>query len=403
MSPTSTKRSAQPPAVTGNHQSNLCPFAACRPPASTGVGKARDVVQRVSYGQAVTKASDIDAADQAGPVGLDGAPPQPPYTAQGFLTTAQMFARSAAEHYSPSDAPFFFLHAGAAVEHLIKAALCATSPALLLESRSGNDYDLIRLLGYAAPRVSGQGAAHRAKDRAPYTVSLSKAIDRYLFLRGQGSLGASADQLAAVKAARDLTAHGGVGSRQSSEAMHEVLVAVAAVVEALTEALALNPTEFWGNHHGLVERVKDNRDDELATRARTLITAARNRFSKKYEGVDPAALESLRAESFWRSDPKNDEWSRPCPACNAQGTSRVKPELRRSISVDGKTRLSAGYRAVNFRCLVCSLQLDSEGLIAVVSDFEAWEEEPDALDYWVDDYGSENLTEEEQRALGLEW
>jgi hypothetical protein len=59
--------------------------------------------------------------------------PRPPYTPSGFIEASRRFARAAAEGYSPGDAPFFFLHAGAAVELLLKAALCAASPALLID------------------------------------------------------------------------------------------------------------------------------------------------------------------------------------------------------------------------------------------------------------------------------
>ena len=75
--------------------------------------------------------------------------PKPPYTARGFIEASRRFAHAAAEEYSPRDSPFFFLHVGASIELLLKAALCAASPALLLDWRQVNDDSLIRLVGYS--------------------------------------------------------------------------------------------------------------------------------------------------------------------------------------------------------------------------------------------------------------
>jgi hypothetical protein len=78
--------------------------------------------------------------------------PRPPYTPNGFIEASRRFAPAAANEYSPPDAPFFLLHAGASVEQLLKAALCAASPALLIDGRQGNDDSLIRLIGYEPVR-----------------------------------------------------------------------------------------------------------------------------------------------------------------------------------------------------------------------------------------------------------
>lgn len=134
-----------------------------------------------------------DTSASSGPV-----VPRPPYTPNGFIEASRRFAHAAAERYSPGDAPFFFLHAGASVELLLKAALCAASPALLIEGRNVNHDALIRLIGYEPVR---RRAMQR---RPPHTIGLADAMDRFELLYGPDSLGASRDDLDLLKAARDL-------------------------------------------------------------------------------------------------------------------------------------------------------------------------------------------------------
>jgi hypothetical protein len=328
--------------------------------------------------------------------------PRPPHTPSGFIEASRRFARAAAEGYSPGDAPFFFLHAGAAVELLLKAALCAASPALLIDGRQGNDDSLIRLVGYMpSRRQTAAGDASRHAERPPYTIGLAKAIDRYELLYGRGALGASQEEFDLLKAARDLAAHG-AGSREVSEDMHRVLVTLATVVEAVLPHVRVLPGDFWGDHAGLIARAMEEQRDKVVARARTLISAAKQRFETKYAGIPEEALDRLMVESFWLSNPQlPEDWDRVCPACGARGVSRVRPEImRQAVS----PYAVAGFKAIDFRCPICNLTLESEELVDATADFEAWEEayEDVDVDLFAEEFGIENLTPEDRRDLGFE-
>ncbi|GAA2153388.1 hypothetical protein [Humibacillus xanthopallidus] len=282
-----------------------------------------------------------------------------PYTPQTLLEAARRFAGSAAAHYAPTDAPFFFLHAGASTELLLKAALCAASPALLLE-RQFNDEALIRRVGLQPLGKSGT-TPRRGVERPPYTIGLAKAIDRYQLLYGQDSLGVSPEDLGLLKAARDLAAHGSNAPDVTQE-MHVVLVTFAKVVNSVVARLRMSDEEFWGAHTFLVSRALDEQRGQVASRARTLISAARQRFETKYDGVPRESLERLMTETFWELNPKPNEWSRVCPACGAQGVSRVRADLWREATPEETVRLVAGYKAIDLRCPICQLTLESEEL-----------------------------------------
>jgi hypothetical protein len=346
-----------------------------------------------------------DHRDQPGTPATPGpGAPRPPYTPSGFIEASRQFAHAAAEGYSPRDAPFFFLHAGAAVELLLKAALCAASPALLIDWRQRNDDSLIRLVGYVPlgrQAVGGDAPGHA--DRPPYTIGLAKAMDRYELLYGHGALGASQDEFDLLKAARDLAAHG-AGSREVTEDMHRVLVTLATAVEAVLPHVGVSSGDFWGDHAGLIDHAMEKQRDKVVSRARTLISAARQRFEARYGGIPIENLETFRTETVWQSNPRPDEWARTCPACGSQGISRIRPEIRpQAVSPSGPTRGVAGYKAIDFRCPICNLVLESEELVNAAVDFEVWEEAyDDYLDFWAEDFGIENLTPQDRRDLGFE-
>jgi hypothetical protein len=331
-----------------------------------------------------------DGPDSPEPSGPGAA--SPPYTPGRFIKASRRFAHAAAEGYSPRDAPFFFLHAGAAVELLLKAALCAANPALLIDWRQGNNDDsLIRLVGYMPSRRQA-----RHGDRPPYTIGLAKALDRYELLYGPDALGAPRHEFDLLKAARDLAAHG-EGSREVTEDMHRVLVTLATVVEAVLPHIGVSPGNFWGDHADLIAHAMDTQKNKVLARARTLIFAATRRFEAKYDGVSKESLETLMKETVWQWNIRPDEWARVCPACGSEGISRVRAEIR--------PQEVTGLKAIDFRCPICNLVLESEELVDAVVDFEAWEEVEfeawdETMDYypppWEEESGIENLTPQER-------
>jgi hypothetical protein len=157
--------------------------------------------------------------------------------------------------------------------------------------------------------------------------------------------------------------------------MHRVLVTLATVVKAVLPHVRLSPGDFWQSHSGLIARAMEKQRDMVGARAGTLISAARQRFEAQYDGVPRESLETLMTETFWQLNLRPDEWARACPACGAEGISRIRAEIRRqAVSPYRPKRAVAGFKAIDFRCPICNLTLESEDLVDAVADFEAWEE-----------------------------
>lgn len=325
---------------------------------------------------------------------------EPAYTWEGFLDAAKRFARSALQHYTPREAAFYYLHAGTAVELGVKAALCRVSPALLVEGQRFSDEALVRLVGFQpAPRRKGSVLATRVA--LPHTVGFGKAIERFELLYGDQSLGVTRDALEVLKGARDLTAHASAADAQVSQTMHDVLVTLASVFRHLLPLVDQTEEQFWGEYRGTIKKATEENRDVLSAQARGLIAAARERFEKQYEGVEPGGLEAHMSESFWNLDFDDSEWARRCPACGASGVSRLRAEKRVERGKFGRTRTARGYKAIDFRCHICKLVLETEQLVDVASDFESWEEDH-TLEFWAEDVGYENLDEDDRRAIGID-
>jgi hypothetical protein len=328
---------------------------------------------------------------------------EPPYAWEDLLGAAGRFARSAASNYSRDDAPFFYLHAGASVELIIKSVLCRNSPVLLLEGNRFSEASLLRLAGFQPVASSSSKPPPLASRRTtPHTVGFSKAIERLGLLYGPDFLGVSADQLDQLKSSRDLVAHGSASAEDASETMHEVLVTFGSVCTPLLGVLDVSRETYWGDSANLIERALDSQRDALGRRVDTLYAAAQARYESQFRGIDPAALQSLKEEAYW-SGWGRGVGSRTCPICGAQGWSHERPELRQHHDRRGRLVLEPGFQAMDFRCPVCKLNLDSEQMVRAARNFEPWEEEVSDISYWVDEFGVENLDPTARKALGADW
>lgn len=188
----------------------------------------------------------------------------------------------------------------------------------------------------------------------------------------------------------------------AGETMHQVLQTLASASMALLAALEVGPKSFWGDDLLLIERALDSQRDEISSRIDTLYAAARARYEKQYQGIDPDALQALKDEAYWANWSRG-EGSRSCPVCDAKGLSHERPKLRRHVTRRGRVALEPGFEAVDFRCPICKLTLDNEQLVQAARNFDSWEEEVDDIGYWVDQFGPENLDGETLRQLGVDW
>lgn len=334
------------------------------------------------------------------------AEPSPLFRWQELHESSRRFAHAAAENFSPGDAAFFFLHAGASVELGVKAALCKVSPVLLVEGGSRfKDTSLVRLLGYeAAPPPTGRQAQPGSVERVLFTVGFEQALVRFALIYGDQGLKVTPAQLAELKAARDVTAHGSMGAGPVSDAMDRILVTLSTVHSVLAPLLGTSPEQFWAGHHRLIERVVASSQRSLTDQVRALYDAAQARFQAKYADVDPDGLQAILDAADERVQPAKGTMYRKCPVCGASGIAHERPEKEVRTTRRGGRKVVRGWRATDFRCGVCRLVLDSEELIAAAPDFEAFddaspEDDMSLLDIWAGDYGPENLDDDDRRLL----
>lgn len=328
-------------------------------------------------------------------------PLDPPFEWEALLASARQFAHACVENYSVQQAAFFYLHAGASVELGIKAALCRISPVLLVEGgQRFKDQALIRLVGFQPIHAARPGAS--TSDARPFTVGFEQAIKRFQLLYGTDSLGVGQSALDELKAARDVTAHGGAVSEVTGETLLHVLVTLCKVYDALTPCFDLAPEEFWGELYSLVERSMREEEDAHRQQVDALVGAAQRRFQNEYGELDEDTVSAVIEQASERVQWKHGHDRRTCPVCGAQGLSRVRA-LKRTVIERGRPHVQRGWTAMDFRCPVCKLWLPTEDLVQLTDGLEPWDAAVDEwqLDFWGEDMGSD-LDADDRELLGLD-
>jgi hypothetical protein len=306
------------------------------------------------------------------------------------------------ENYSVQQAAFFYLHAGASVELGIKAALCRVSPVLLIEGGSRfKDQALIRLVGFQ-PATAVRTQPGPPEARQLFTVGFEQAIKRFQLLYGTESLGVAESALDELKAARDVTAHGGAVTEVAGETLLHVLVTLCKVYDALAPCFDMTPSQYWGDLYSLVERSMREEEDAQRQQVDALVGAAQRRFQQEYGDVDEDTVSAVLTQADERVQWKHGHDRRTCPVCGAQGLSRVRA-LKRTVIQRRRPHVQRGWTAVDFRCSVCKLWLPTEDLVQLTDGLEPWEPADDEwdLEHWAEDMGTE-LDAEDRELFGLD-
>lgn len=329
-------------------------------------------------------------------------PIDPPYQWDALFHSAKQFAHACVQNYSVQDAAFFYLHAGASVELAIKAALCRVSPVLLVEG--GNrfkDHALIRLIGFQ-PAAEPPGA--QSVDNRPFTVGFEQAVKRFKLLYGSESLGVPQAAVDELKAARDVTAHGGAVGEVSGSTLLQVLLTLFRVWEALLPLFGLTEPDFWDDLSPLVERLMKEEKDALRHQVAALIGTAQRRFQNEYGSVNEETISAVIQQTSERLPWAHGQDRRTCPVCAGEGLSRVRPQ-KRSVLERGRPEVQRGWLAVDFRCPVCKLWLPSEDLVLLADGFDAWEAATEdwQLEFWAEDMGSDLDDDDLEFFTGEDW
>ena len=252
---------------------------------------------------------------------------------------ARKFAHSAMEAHARDDEEVFLLHAGVSVERLAKAVLAKTTPFLLMELK-GNDDTLFHLAGVKeAPKVRTAGA--------------SQVIGRLRVMDVLPKKDSDLDELIEL---RNGVAH---LDANSSEAF-DGLATFARVSNTLIPHVDMEPEDFWGQWHGAIEIAVSEVLAGVAREVRGRIEQAKNRLSRRLQGVPGDAVEiiyknandaaeaggfGIRAQCgvFSYHSPRD------CPACGCTG------HLALNIPGVGTTPEGEGSRS--FYCPLCSFMV----------------------------------------------
>jgi hypothetical protein len=193
---------------------------------------------------------------------------------ESLLAGAKKFAGLALQAHRDRDDEVFVLHTGVSIERLMKAALAKTNPALLMET--GAVKDDRALLHFAGLRPYGERVR---------TVSASAALAR---IRSAGWLTKDPD-LDELIELRNGVVHLGPTEAESGD----VLATFGHTTNALLAHLGIDPLDYWGNQHSVIELSLNDQLEKLDREVKRLIEQARHRYRERTRGLPSAAVQAL--------------------------------------------------------------------------------------------------------------
>lgn len=268
--------------------------------------------------------------------------------------TAGEHAHAALDAYRRESYETFYVEAGIALEHAMKAKLAAETPYLL------------------APDGRGwfQNGHRRSKgdltSPAPRTVSAKDALERLRLLESDLVAGI-ATQIAETIERRDQSVHMGVFTKPTDE---ELLTHAAAFVEAVNGLLRQTPEEFWTDLAGLAEGLVAEERDVVRVRVLKKMADARDCLALLSE-EQRDVFEDAAIEFF--EDHKADHPELvvvKCPVCGKDAL--VAGELTDDGEPvwDHREREPVGWApeintvVTQFECKVCRFDLDNAEEVA---------------------------------------
>lgn len=283
---------------------------------------------------------------------------------------------------------------GAAAELLLKATLSSINFHLLRGERADAATTMTLAGTPVPPPAHGSKSSASAGAVAP-TVSLPKlktvgAFDalRVLKLVAPEAIKVTDKQMASAVDVRDAAVHMGFVTQEDNER------AIADLVRLIRDLLKIRVElgqdgdweAFWTPEH--VDRADDilrRKDAEIATAYERKLSAARRRFTARWDQIDNAdrirLLEQL--EPFGILESNEGTQAHTCPACRCKGRILYRT-VRGPVEVDATDFHTPAYFVqitavpVAFHCNVCDLTLDDTDefvLAGIGASFDLYEDE----------------------------
>ena len=282
------------------------------------------------------------------------------------------FLGSALDALEDTKVPTFLLHAGTAVEHLVKAGLAELNPLLLSADRQKADH----LVWLADEAKHNQPAPDGLR-----TIGLDRALE---ISRRRIDFARHADAIETLRKLRNGVVHIGHVEAEFDEAsLRKILAAVVAIVEPFIA----DPASVFGKHRDLAEAhladFESDAERDLAIR----VEKATLRYDQKCGHLDSGVLEAvaIAVEEEYEQRSTGDELLAPCIVCSLPALLRGELFIEVEVDVDGgrdgpsyHAYPVGEYRAASMSCSTCGLQLDSM-LIQTSGALENWVVPDDAV------------------------
>jgi hypothetical protein len=284
--------------------------------------------------------------------------------AQSLYQSGRLFVDSSLAAYDRVEPHVFLLHAGIALEHLLKARLADLNPALVAKR------DHVASLVWFADETKHGGMAPVEMR----TITLDEALALVTALGVP--LTPYREHLGVVQRYRNGVAHLGVADGKIG---YDVLPTVLQVFILLASDLEVDPAELFGHHNGFVLSQLDEYHEREERLYEGRVAQARMRFGEDHGTLSAEGEKHLRelAELKWHRL-SLDEQLIQCVVCGLPAYAHGSLEIV-DWDVDYDREGNAEhvspvveYRAVDVRCPTCGLVLDTPGLIEVSGILEDW-------------------------------
>lgn len=315
-----------------------------------------------------------------------GSGPKDP-SVRSLVASAGKWIRKALDAWIGDDGEAVALLAPIAVEHLGKAVLWHTNPALLVEIRNGREESLFKLAG-AIPDI---------RDPDIRTIGFAQVLDRLEKLLGKPTFPLDQGDKDKLVQIRNGSVHVGVRG-VSATALQDSL----GLCAALLTALDLTPEQFYGPATAQADEILAARQNELHERVLRKLAGARKIVEQLTSAVgqDRAAelLDDIEAELAAGADTGGPivptdydaQLQRRCPACGRDsgrlfGGVHVEREYQEFRDMFDGTKseelvTTVWFDPQAFHCGVCKLTLVglaeiSQGGVEIsyqLDDSESW-------------------------------
>lgn len=315
-----------------------------------------------------------------------GSGPKDP-SVRSLVASAGKWIGKALDAWIEDDGEAVALLAPIAVEHLGKAVLWHTNPALLVEIRNGREESLFKLAG-TTPDI---------RDPDIRTIGFAQVLDRLEKLLGKPTFPLDQRDKDKLVQIRNGSVHVGVRG-VSATALQDSL----RLCTALLKALDLTPEQFYGPATAQADEIVAARQDGLHERVLRKLAGARKNVEQLTVAVGPdraeEVLDTLEAEleagaelgGPMASTGYDAQLRRRCPACGRLG-GRLFGVVQAEREYQVFTNMSDGttseelvnhvlFDPQEFHCGVCKLTLVGVAEISLggveisyeLDDTESW-------------------------------